>query len=86
MDKSLTDKGEAEPPTPPARRFVRLKTVHDVNRLLAKTINQLLRDEMTESKASKVGYLCSIMVRAIETTELEQKLAELEAKFADLSK
>jgi hypothetical protein len=41
---------------------------------------------MTESKASKVGYLCSIMVRAIETTELEQKLAELEAKFADLSK
>ena len=43
----------------------------------------MLRDELTESKAGKVGYLCGVLLKAIEIGELEQRLAKLEYKISE---
>jgi len=60
----------------PSKR--RLKTMDDVRRFLADTVNQLNRDEIEANKASKLGYLCQILARVIEGSDLETRVAELE--------
>ena len=59
-------------------RSTTLKTVGDVNRLLAKTINELRRDEIDGAKASKIGYLCNILIGGIRIFEFESILIELQ--------
>ena len=56
----------------------RLKTMEDVRRLLADTVNKLNRDEIEINKASKLGYLLQIMARVIEGSDLEKRITELE--------
>ena len=73
LENQANEKGSIPP-----KRSVRLKTAFDVNRLLAKTINQLLRNEISESKVGKVGYLCNVMLKAFELTEIEQRITKLE--------
>lgn len=58
-------------------RSTTLKTVGDVNRLLATTINELRRDEIDGAKASKIGYLCNILISGIRIFEFESILIEL---------
>jgi hypothetical protein len=60
------------------KRAVKLRSVHDVSRLLAKTINQLLRGEILEGTAGKIGYLSNILLRALEQSDLEQRIKDLE--------
>ncbi len=63
------------------RQPIRLDTVFDVNRLLAKVINDLIRDKISENKAGKVGYLCNIMLGSFQTVEFERRISELEARL-----
>ena len=56
----------------------RLKTMEDVRRLLADTVNKLNRDEIEINKASKLGYLLQIMARVIEGSDLEKRVTKLE--------
>jgi hypothetical protein len=58
----------------------RLKTSEDARRYLAYLIRQLEADRLDAGKAGKLGYLCSLLVRAIEGSELEKRLDELEGK------
>jgi len=76
---TLINKEKTRDPSP--RRGVRLKSALDVQRLLARTINRLLRDEIGESKATKVAYMANILLKAIEVGELEQKVNKLEEKL-----
>jgi hypothetical protein len=55
---------------------VRLFTAKDGKKFLARLINELRRDELTESKAKALGYLANSFIKACETTELEKKLNE----------
>ena len=59
-------------------KSVRLKTESDVYRYLAKVINQLNRDEIDPNKASRLGYLCNMLVGGLRRNDLEQRLAEIE--------
>ena len=59
-------------------RSMSLRTVGDCNRLLAKTINELRRDEIDYAKASKIGYLCNILIGGIRVFEFESILFELQ--------
>ena len=77
MSKTMKNKAKVKP-TP--KRSIRLKSVYDVTRLLAKTINRLIRDEMGEGKAGKVGYLCNIMLSAIQTSDLDDRVRILETR------
>jgi hypothetical protein len=56
----------------------RLKTMEDVRRFLADTVNQFNRDEIEANKASKLGYLLQILARVIEGSDLESRVQELE--------
>ena len=64
------------------KRAVKLKSIYDVSRLLSKTINQVLRDEMPGEKAGKIGYLSNILIRALEQSQLEKRIEALERKIS----
>ena len=56
----------------------RLKSMDDIRRFVADTVNRLNRDEIEANKASKLGYLCQILARVIEGSDLEGRVAEVE--------
>ena len=67
---------ESKEKTIKPRRGVRLKTIADVRRLLAKTANQLLRGEIDAATARAIGYLGDILVRVLEKNESSQEQQE----------
>lgn len=75
--KNKKKKGETIP-SPEKKRSIRLRSVSDVNRLLAKIINDLLRNEIEESKAGKIGYLSNIMIKSFEISDIEKRITVLE--------
>jgi hypothetical protein len=56
----------------------RLKTATDVRRYLAKVLNRLEAGELTDTEAKSRGYLAQIMSKVIETSDLEQRVDQLE--------
>lgn len=69
----LTPKGS----TPPAT--VRLRTVEDVQRLLETLAGDTLRQENSARRTSAAVSVLSLALKALETGELEERLAALEA-------
>lgn len=65
------------------KRHIRLESARDARKLLAKVINQRLRDEVDGETCRDVGFLTKILLSAIETSELEDRLAELEKKLEE---
>lgn len=57
-----------------------LESVADVVRLVSRTINQVLKGEVDAKIANAAGYLASVMLRALQGSELEQRIADLEAR------
>ncbi len=57
---------------------VRINDADGVRRLLQRTINALLDDEITEGKARAIGYLCNITLKSLEVGELDERITELE--------
>jgi hypothetical protein len=57
-----------------------LRTVADVTTLLALTINQTRRGQLDAKISNAVGYLASVLLKAMETSEVEARLAALEAQ------
>jgi len=51
----------------------------DVVRLISATINQVRRGELDPRVANAVGYLANVLIRAAEQSDIETRLAELEA-------
>lgn len=58
---------------------VRLAKASQVKRLMARVTNDLLNNKISEEKARALIYACNSLLGAIERTELEQKVKELEA-------
>jgi hypothetical protein len=56
----------------------RLKTNQDCRRYLANLINRLEAGEVDPTIAGRAGYLTNILIRCIEGTEIEERLAKLE--------
>lgn len=57
---------------------IRLKTLCDIRRFLARVLNDLDANIIPESKAKALAYLCSIMKDIIRDSDLEQRIAKLE--------
>ena len=55
-----------------------LGTTKDVSSLLADSINQLRRGQLDPRVANAVGYLTSVLIRALEQGPLEERMAKLE--------
>jgi len=60
---------------------VRLTNSSAVRRLLNRSVNLLLNDEIQTDKARTIGYLCSILLKAMEVEDLEARMAELERQL-----
>ena len=56
-----------------------LGSIRDVSVLLGDSINRLRRGELDPKVANAVGYLASVLLRALEHGSTEQRLAHLES-------
>ncbi len=56
----------------------RLKTATDIRRYLADLIYRVEKGQMEPAKASKIGYLTTILVRVIEISDVEIRLEQME--------
>ena len=61
--------------------LVPLKSMSDVVNLLEQTVRDLLTLENSISRARAVGYLAGVAVKALEVSELEDRIARLEEKL-----
>ena len=57
---------------------IRVKSLLDIRRFMARTLNDLDTDKITESKARTLGYLCSVMRDVIKDSDLESRIIKLE--------
>lgn len=51
---------------------------HHVRRLLSNIINEVHNNEIEVNKANCIGQLCNIMLRAMEKSDIEQRIEEME--------
>ena len=57
---------------------VPLHSGKDVSAFLAETINQVRKGRVSPKIASTVGYLSSLLMKALETSDIEKRLARIE--------
>jgi hypothetical protein len=57
---------------------LRLKTAQDVAKALARTVNEVRKGAVDAKVANAVGYLCGMILKAIEAGELAERVAALE--------
>lgn len=57
-------------------RYIRKSS--DILKLLQYTANALLKNEIEESKAKTLTYICSTANQVIKTHDIEQQIKELE--------
>ncbi|RKY68433.1 MAG: hypothetical protein DRQ24_11725 [Candidatus Latescibacterota bacterium] len=62
----------------------RLKDHGDVRRHLANVINRLEKGELEPNVAGKLGYLAGMLLKALEGSELAERVARLEQKIKEL--
>ncbi len=69
--------------TPPSAKKVpvaRLKTIADARRYLARLVNETRAGKVDPQLAGKLGYLVNILIGCIKDTDIEERLAKLEAE------
>jgi hypothetical protein len=62
---------------------VPLRTVNDVVTLLARSINEVRRGALDMKVGNTVGYLASVLLRALTDGDLEARLCALEKQLAE---
>lgn len=63
---------------PPGTPDFALESSADAAAFLARTTNQLLRGEVDPKIANSAGYLIGLLMKALETNRLEERLTDLE--------
>lgn len=61
-----------------SKNYKKLRKIKQVVRFLEETINLVLEDELDPKKANAIGYLSNLIVKAIESSELERRVEYLE--------
>ena len=62
----------------------RLKTTSDLRRYLANLVNRVEKGEVEAAKASKIGFLINILAKLIESSDIEQRVAEVKSAVTAL--
>jgi len=65
------------------RRGVSLKKPAHVRKLLSKLINQAIHEEITLEMLRVVSYASSMLLKSMEISDLEERLASLEGRLSD---
>ncbi|WP_250482081.1 hypothetical protein [Caballeronia sp. NCTM5] len=63
----------------PRKKQIRLRNAKDVRRELARLYNETRAGTIETHEATKLAHVLEILRRAIETDDIETRLAELEA-------
>lgn len=61
----------------------RLKTTEDVRRYIADLIRRTEAGQVDAALAGKLGYLSGILLKCIETSDLEQRMTAIEKAMKD---
>ncbi|MGA2553208.1 MAG: hypothetical protein ABSF20_00290 [Smithella sp.] len=61
--------------------FRRLQTTQDLRRYLAGLINRTEAGKIEANLARSLTYMTSILMRAIESSDLEKRIEEIERKI-----
>jgi len=69
------EKKRRGPGAPPG---FRIRTPHDVRRVLARIMNEVYREEITPDVAAKIGYLAGMWLKAYEQADLLDRVKKLE--------
>ena len=70
-------------PRPPAIRVGRLDTADRVRRELARVYKDARCRRIEAGDASKLASVLGLIVRIVETSDIERRLAEIERRLAD---
>ena len=57
---------------------IRFKSLGDIRRFMARVLNDLDADKISEGKARTLGYLASVRRDIIRDSDLEQRIEKLE--------
>jgi hypothetical protein len=68
----------------PLKQF-KLRSLDDVRRLLAATINEFRIGQTTADEARVTAYVANILIGAIKDSEIETRLVELESRIRERS-
>ena len=63
---------------PPDAADVQLESAKDIAILLAQTINQARKGQIAPKIAGTIGYLASSLMKVLETSDTEERLAKVE--------
>jgi len=61
---------------------IRFKSLLDIRRFMARILNDLDADNISESKSKTLGYLCSVLRDIIKDSELESRILKLEREIS----
>lgn len=62
------------------KRVGKLKSAQDVRRYMARLMRRTEQRKLDVNRAYKLGCMASMLLKAIETTEIEERLAALEVQ------
>jgi len=57
---------------------VKIENIQDTVPLLSETINQVRKGEIDPRIANSVGYLANVIIKAVEQSDIEKRLEEIE--------
>lgn len=60
---------------------IRVKSLGDIRRFMARVLNDLDTSKITEVKARTLGYLCSVLKDVIKDSDLEARVSRLEREI-----
>lgn len=80
---AIVDGVEVLPPATPRLR-IPLRNADDVRRELAKLYRQMKAGEIAPADGTKLAYVLNLLRQAIETGELETRIAALESQAQTL--
>lgn len=76
------NKPVVKPILTPEWQFTRIKTAKDILTLLERTLNEVMQSNTDVlSKARTVAYVAATTLKAIEITDLEERIAALEEQI-----
>jgi hypothetical protein len=61
----------------------RFKRSDDIRRYLASLLNRIETQELDPVTASKCAFISNILLRAIESSDIEARLSEIEKRLAN---
>ena len=64
-------------------RPIRIRSVKDARRLLARVLKQLQLEKISESRAKTISYVANSYAKLYEVSELEERVTELEKLTAN---